>query len=290
MTPRKRITFDTSAINTITDRGEEGFALQLALTAGYTNAFTAMSADEIIATKSPERRAKLLQCLGRVLSSALCLLPAGEITKALVQRFHANPTGFDWRRLNIRCSEYENAIVRRDFDEAICAEQREQARAVAKEFREIWEELRPRLDPIFAREPESRPTSFGDTVEIAKIRGTVLLTQARRLYTHVTQEHPGDEMIEDFLSRCPPFQVACHSMIMAWHNFSLRDEADDSAVTGRNDLLMAVYLPYCDIFLTDDWAQRRDLTAIAVACGIQCEVMGTSDLENRMLIAPARLD
>jgi len=48
---------------------------------------------------------------------------------------------------------------------------------------------------------------------------------------------------------------------------------DEPDPPGRNDLLMAVYLPYCGRFVAKDWPQERDLRQIAVEARIDCEIM-----------------
>ncbi len=59
-----RIIFDTSGINKLEDGGFTSEPLMRALECGYEVILTAMSADEIISTKSPVRRDALLSRLG----------------------------------------------------------------------------------------------------------------------------------------------------------------------------------------------------------------------------------
>ncbi len=70
---------------------------------------------------------------------------------------------------------------------------------------------------------------------------------------------------------------------MAWYNWSLRKQ-DRTAAAGRNDLLMAAYLPYCKRFVTDDWAHTRALREIAKAARIECDILSVTELERRMLV------
>jgi hypothetical protein len=62
--------------------------------------------------------------------------------------------------------------------------------------------------------------------------------------------------------------------LLGWirFNYSLSRTDVRIAKAGRNDLMMAVYLPYCDRFLTQDFAQHKDLTKIASAARLQSEV------------------
>ena len=84
---------------------------------------------------------------------------------------------------------------------------------------------------------------------------------------------------------CPPFRAACYGLVMAWYSWSLRDVADDTATAGRDDLMAAVYLPYCDRFVSDDWAHRKDLRGIAAEGSLQCEVLSLAEFENSLLVA-----
>jgi hypothetical protein len=64
MAARPRIIFDTTGINKLEDGGSASDPLMGALESGYEVILTAMSADEIISTKSPARRDALT--LGKV--------------------------------------------------------------------------------------------------------------------------------------------------------------------------------------------------------------------------------
>jgi hypothetical protein len=42
---------------------------------------------------------------------------------------------------------------------------------------------------------------------------------------------------------------------------------------GRNDLMAAAYLPYCERFISSDWAQRKDLSEIATEAKLDCTIL-----------------
>ena len=67
---------------------------------------------------------------------------------------------------------------------------------------------------------------------------------------------------------------------MAWYNWSLRFRDDDSATAGRNDLMMAANLPYCGRFISDDWAQRKDLREIAAEAGLDCKILSFNEFDR----------
>jgi hypothetical protein len=66
-----------------------------------------------------------------------------------------------------------------------------------------------------------------------------------------------DDEVKVFIDVCPPFRAACYALVMAWFNYSLSPTHVRIPKAGRNDLMMAFYLPYCDRFVTQDFAQLR---------------------------------
>jgi hypothetical protein len=51
---------------------------------------------------------------------------------------------------------------------------------------------------------------------------------------------------------------------------------------GRIDLFCAIYLPYCDLFITNDDEQRRCLGEIATAAKLPVEVLSFVDFRDRL--------
>ena len=95
--------------------------------------------------------------------------------------------------------------------------------------------------------------------------------------------NPTEAEVREFIEACLPFRAACYALVMAWYTGSLRTP-DGTARAGRNDLLMAPYLPYCDQFVTADWAQANELREIAVDARIPCEVVLFKDFERRFSV------
>jgi hypothetical protein len=68
--------------------------------------------------------------------------------------------------------------------------------------------------------------------------------------------------------------------VKAWFSYSLSPTHVSIPKAGRNDLMMAAYLPYGDIFLTNDYAQRLDLADIARVAQIPCDVTPFEQFSN----------
>jgi hypothetical protein len=284
MDARPRIIFDTTGINKLEDAGSASEPLMRALECGYEVILTAMSADEIISNKSATRREALLSRFGRLLYSASCLWPPHEIIRRLVSAHLSKPGQFDWANVDVRARPYEDAIPRRDFDDPLCVLQRKEQFRVQEQFEKIWNGLRPKLDEILKKDPAKRPTTYQQAVEIASVHGHILSSFGAGLYERVAGKEPTDAEIKAFIDMCPPFRVTCYGLVMAWYNGSLR-VLDGTPTAKRNDLMMAAYLPYCDRFITADWAQKKELRQIVVEAQIDCEVLSFEGFDRSFALA-----
>ncbi|HUA14791.1 MAG TPA: hypothetical protein VMG31_05800 [Verrucomicrobiae bacterium] len=179
----------------------------------------------------------------------------------------------------MKARAYEDAIPRRDFDDPLCVQQRKEQFRVQEQFEKMWKELRPKLDEILKKDPVKRPTTYRQAVEIATVHGRLLWHFGAGLYERVAGKEPTDAGVEAFMDVCPPFRATCYGLVMAWYNGSLR-VLDGTPKANRNDLMMAAYLPYCDKFVTADWAQRKELTEIAVESKIGCEILSFEQFEQ----------
>lgn len=280
---RPKIILDTSVFNKVEDGGPVLEPVMKGLESGFEVILTAMSADEIIATKRPERREALLSRFGRLLYSAKCIWPPHEIIKALVSARFKKPSEFDWAKVNVRARECEAALPRRDFPEALLAEQREHQLKAPKELQEMWKKLRPELEAILARDPSKRPTSYREAIRMAAREAGVLWAFGQALYGHVSVSEPTEAEVRGFMDACPPFRAACYGLVMAWYSGSLRVQ-DGTPTAGRNDLMMAVYLPYCSRFVTADEPQRKELREIASEAQVECEVLSLEEFDRSLAV------
>jgi hypothetical protein len=276
MCPLPTIGFDTRAINQLEDGGEQAEHLMKALQSGFEVRLPGLSADEVLATparKNPRREILLARCQ-RLLASGVCLWPPHEILRLMISEHFRNPAQFDWNLVDVRARIYELAIIRRDFTDELCLQQRQEQFKVEDGFRKMWAGLRPKLDEVLADEPSKRPTSYLESVFIASHDGGVLWGFGQILYAHVTASSLSEKEIHVFMDLCPPFRAACYALVMGWHDGALKPNfPDENQPAGRNDLLMATYLPYCGRFVADESAQASALRDIAAAASVQCDVL-----------------
>ena len=273
MSPLPTIGFDTSAINALENEGMLSEPLMAGLEAGFRVLLLGLSAEEVISTRKEARRQALLGRIRRLLRSGECLWPPHEILRLQVEAHFRNPSAFDWTRVSVRARPYEEGLVAEDFPPELCMEQlAEQAKAM-DDFEKLWRALRPKLDAVIAQGAK-RPESFAEAMkEVAKVDGGFFWHVARGLYERVTGTAVSEAQLRAFMGACPPFRAICYAMMMAWYNFALKlQEPNEPNPPGRNDLFMAVYLPYCGRFVARDWPQERDLRQIAAQAEIACEI------------------
>jgi hypothetical protein len=284
MSSRPTIIFDTTGINELEKQGPACEPLMRGLECGFKVILTAMSADEIISWKNREGREALLSRFSRLLSSAECIWPPYEIIRLLLSAHFRNPVQFDWTKVKVRARAYEVAIPVRDFDDELCVRQRKEQFELEKRFKKMWKGLRHSLDAILAREPSKRPTTYREAVAIAAMDKGMLWFFGRELNKYVSGNELSDVETGALMEACPPFRATCYGFVMAWYNGSLRVR-DGTPTAGRNDLMMAAYLPYCTRFVTADWAQREELREIAVEARIDCGIQSFEEFARSFAVA-----
>jgi len=265
------IVFDTSALSKLI---KGGFRLQpylSALTCGFDVWLTAMSVDELIATPVPETRETLIAGLQCLLASGRCVWPPHEVLTLLCTKHADDPSGFDWRKVDIRAVRYERAIVDREFTDDLCDTQLLEQRSVEKQYMDFWLDLRSRLQPLLGSEREGRPRSYGQAAEIART-GKVLIGLAKPLYERGSKIGINHDDVKAFLDACPPFRAVCYGLVGSWFDVSVASQVFKK-LAGRNDQMMAAYLPYCSRFATDDAKQGKRLREIAFEAQLNCDVL-----------------
>jgi len=278
MPPLPTIGFDTSAINALENEGLLSEPLMAGLEAGFHVLLLGLSAEEVISTRKEARRQALLSRIRRLLRSGECLWPPHEILRLQVEAYFRNPWAFDWTRVSARARPYEEGLLAQDFPPDLCKEQQTEQSKVIENFENLWTALRPKLDAVIAQGAK-RPQSFAEAMrEVAMVDGGLFWHVARGLYERVSRTPVNAVELRAFVAACPPFRATCYAMMMAWFNFALKlRQPNEPDPPGRNDLLMAVYLPYCGRFVAKDWPQERDLRQIAAQAEIACEVLSFGD-------------
>jgi hypothetical protein len=285
---KPRIVLDTTVINHLEDGRGGSEPLMRGLELGYDVRLPAMVVDEILATKTAKRRDALLCRFARILANGKCVWPPNEVIRLHVRAYHENPRAYDWNRVYVRAREYEQAVSSRTLPDDVFDEQRRAQFHLQNEFEQVWTSLRPKLDEIIRRDPKQGLNSFEEAAQASTKPGGVLWGFGIGLFNKALEgqvvPEMTDEQIQPFIDACPPFRAVCYSFVKAWYNFSLSPAHDTSPKAGRNDLMMSAYLPYCDKFLTADYAQCKDLQDIARAARLECSVMSLLEFSESLVL------
>lgn len=300
----QRIILDTSAVNKLA-KEPDAQPLIAGLRCGYDVGLTAMSVDELLAPSKAEYRSKFFACCRQISREVVCLMPAGLLVQQMVASYVLNPTGFDWTRVNIRLKIYEDAIKRDEeivTDEALSAEQRDFAEKTDETFESWFTDLRPKLQEIYEK-AKQRPHAYEDVVRLSQEPGGVLWGFAKELYRSAQEWNavpagldperkesermpgPDDETVKEFVNACPPFRAVVLAFILTWYDRCLREVHNDPKFkAGRVDQFMAVYLPYCHQFITNDKDQQKCLQEIANLCGLKTRVRLYDDFYGGFMV------
>lgn len=277
MEEKLNILFDTSAINKLSDDSDSAILLA-GVKSGYFVRVSGTNLSEVVANPDEARRQKLLKYLRLLIADGECLLPHNRIIELGKKYFERNPQTFNWRGLSIRFPKAENEIVRQDhINNALAELQLDQQKVLGKEFEDIFAEMKRKFDLFF--EEEGRP-SLHEARQVCRNEGGSLWAIAVILYGGITSA--SEETVRNFYKAFPPFQA---QVIALWNATYYRCVQDTrlgrpSMKSGRLDLMMAVYLPYCDVFVTDDRAQCRCLKEVAMEANWSVSIQSYVDFRK----------
>ena len=89
--------------------------------------------------------------------------------------------------------------------------------------------------------------------------------------------------MRDFAERCPPFQMMVMAAVKAQYERAIVEKPRGKKRAGRLDLLMAIYLPYCRVFVTHDSDQEACLRDIAAVAHLDTEILSYTEFRSRLL-------
>jgi hypothetical protein len=283
------VSFDTSSHNRLVGDGPLSEPVLAGLKSGLSFRFVGLSIDEMVATADPAKRAALFAYCSRIQDGlSECIYPHNELIKRMVVEHHKNPAAFDWKTVDVKAREYERAIRTRELvdDEALSAEQRADLKARRKEYEDMWAGLRPELEAVFKKHGEAPPPTFREGVARMQSGGNLIWHMGKLLYDRAAETDASEATIKEFMEACPPFRALIYAMLLSWYDRAVRDEKGEKFEAGRNDLFMAVHLPYCDKFVTAEkyGEQERCLREVAFVAGLETEILSYDDFCNSFLV------
>jgi hypothetical protein len=278
---------DTSAINRLADDPDSD-ALIAGLRSGFFVRLTFTSVGEVIAIENADRRRKLLRVCGLLLSAGDCIDPQHEILRKLVAEFEAAPS-FDWRKVPIDFPEAQVAIARGEYssdDDA--GQEREENEKLKDQFAQVYEDAKPHFDRLFPSGAKNWPRNVAELVAGLQIPGGAFWNLAGNNYARVGKKSPDEALMRKFVADCDPFRALMVAFIAAQYDLCLRPErVGPSFRSGRNDTLMAICLPYCHQFVTNDKGQLACYSAVASVAGLDVTIRSYEEFRSGFSVTGA---
>jgi hypothetical protein len=274
MAERKRLIFDTTGINRFAEDRKSADPLIAGLTSGYIVRVTATNVEESIATENPEKRNRLLEVCKELIKGVggEIIRPFHWITEELIEHFEKNGT-VNWQAISLRLPAYEREIVLREvIDDEMSAQERVHAANVKATFETVFTDARPHFEELFRTGRDSRPSSVADLVSRLQGPGGAFWNFGQGLYERVAKRRADEGTIRRFVAECPPFHALLLAICVAQYDLAIREEDGTKPSSHRNDLFMAVYLPYCDEFVSDDRGQQIRLREVVSLCKLTTRV------------------
>jgi hypothetical protein len=293
---RRVLTFDTSVHNRLVKIGASSNPIYAAVKSQYFFRLAGLSFEEMMSTPQAADRLALLDGCRQLTAGRAwdCLNPPYEVLRILVAAHAKDPANFQWLPVDVRSGGLAHEIRTGELtaDDALANLQRTEQNASIKGYKAMWVNLRDKLDPIFVAQNIPRPKTFEEAFEngssklfpgIGKDFYDAGLRFDAGLRGEKIKPDTDTATVQHFIDSCPPFRALLCACLMSWYNTSLRDyNKSDKFAAGRNDLFMAVYLPYCHVFVTRDAGQESCLRELTRHIGIDTEVLAFNAFKDQL--------
>ena len=249
------VTFNTDAHNRLTDDPRSESVLAEMKSMWFR--FSGTSIEELFATPSPRRNNLFASCRKIQSGPSECFLPSNLLTEQLILAHFHSPATFNWKTVDVRWPDCDRQLRKPGFfaDEFVSTEQRAFQWERRQSDQQRFVKLRPKLQPIFEAHREAPPTTFWEAISrLDNVGNSAMWYKAQFYYDLVTTMDSTETRVKEFAAICLPFLCLIYAeFAVPWYNNAVRDpNIGERVIAGSNDLYMSVYLPYVDMFVTDD--------------------------------------
>jgi hypothetical protein len=288
--------FDTGAHNRLAKDSGDRDHIFAGIKSKYFFRLAGLSYEEMVSTPDLAQRRAFLDDARRLKEGPWdCLNPVNEVLRLLIAAHAAAPEKFNWLMIDVRSGElnHEIAVGSLTADDELSEQQRNAQKASLQEYKAMWVALRPQLVSAFVAAGKPRPTTFKDAVN--EYGPSLLRGFAKGLYDAglradaalrggIVSFDTSAEVVQHFMDNCPPFLATLYACLMSWYQLSARDESGERFKAGRNDLFMATYLPYCDVFVTAEIKREQEkcLKELAAVLNLRTEILAYDDFMKRL--------
>ena len=274
------VTFDTNAHNRFVDDPRSEAVLAEMKSIWFR--FAGLSVEELLAAPS-SRRDKLFASCRKIRSGpSECFLPSNLLAEQLILDHFNDPAAFDWKTVDVRWPDCDRAIRNSKFcdDEPVSKEQRDFQRDRKQSDKQRFRQLRSEIQPIFEAHGEVPPTTFHEAISrLDSVGNSAMWFKGQFYYDLVTAMDSTEEKVKEFAASCPPFLSLIYAVFaVPWYNNAVRDpNTGERMIAHSNDLYMSVYLPYVDLFVTDDADAQKALREVARLAKLETKILSYDD-------------
>jgi hypothetical protein len=269
---RKIIIPDTSVMNHLVDDSEYE-AIRAALNAAFVVFIPETVIGELVATTDGEKRSRLLNASRALISNGQFIHSFAVLVKNMERTFDANPQQFDWRRTPIQFHEAGSYLAHNIVSDEISEQQRLQSQTLLADWITPFRRMGEHLTNVIEERGLERPSLDEAMTGFVRDGGSFWIW-ARMLYWRDDRSEADEQTVRAFVEVCPPFRVMLTALLIAQYDRCFRDiNLEGSLRAGRCDTLMSFFLPYCDVFLTDDIRHEALFRETIRFARVPCEVM-----------------
>lgn len=248
---RSELMFDTSGLNALAD-DPSCLEIVKSLGLGFVVRLTETNLSEIGATSETTRRSRLLAVCKHMAHAGECVRPYHWIIEELTKAHARSNAHFNWRDPSIRGPELEEELARANFlgTDELAQEVLSDFDANNEKFEAVYKNARPAFDKLFEPAGAERPPVSG-LIAALKMQGGAFWDQGTGIHKRACGHTIDAAGVRQFVAACPPFHALLLSLCVAQFTWCIRDiRARSLYRAGRLDLFSAVYLPFCDRYVT----------------------------------------
>lgn len=155
-------------------------------------------------------------------------------------------------------------------------------REAEKNFKAIFTKARPSFETIFEGGKQRPPLE--EVVKVLIAEGGAHFEIAADLFERAAGIRPTPSDLKGFIERCPPFKALIMALCFSQYDMCIRgDNVESLGKAGRVDVFSAVFLPHCDIFVTNDDGQCKALKIIRSLAGLETSILMYEDFKMGLI-------
>ncbi len=283
---KRTLILDVGVINQLAD--DPAFSAVISkVKRRFTVDLTSVNLEEIAATPKMRRRLELIDVCRRLLPSGDCIQTFSDVIVSHVRHFETSAS-YNWRNVPVLFPEGKREIRRPHWllSDDLAEQQHRELKALNAEFLGVFKSARDHFQGLFDSGAAQAPIDLIELVRHLKINPGAFWAFGADFYSRATGHAVDENTVRRLVTECPPFHALILAMCMVEFQECIRDFKMPSMAVGRIDVCSAVYLPYCDIFVSAEkrGRQAKALREIARVGDFDVEIVSYDEFRERLML------